>query len=65
MLWPIPLVVLGEAETQLRKITEQDSWLQESLEQESFADLGDSDWFGSWGPWLQSALQTMGELFCL
>ena len=28
----------------------------------SFFDLFDSDWFGSWRPWLQSTLQTLGIL---
>ena len=27
----------------------------------SFFDLLDVDWFVSWGPWLQNALQTLGN----
>lgn len=43
----------GEVEIQLHKITEQATWLKKvmALVGSSF-ELSDSDWFGSWGPWL-------------
>ena len=42
-------------------MTEQASWLKKMTPSvASFFDLFDFDWFGSWGPWLQSALQTLG-----
>ena len=51
----------GEVETQLQKITKQATWLKTVTPSVgSFFDLLGFDWFGSWGPWLQSALQTLG-----
>ena len=56
----------GEVETQLHKITEQATWLMKvTASVRSFFELFDFDWFGSWGPWLQSALQTLGIILLI
>nr|XP_044611139.1 syncytin-A-like isoform X2 [Equus asinus]XP_044611140.1 syncytin-A-like isoform X2 [Equus asinus] len=56
----------GEVETQLHKITEQATWLMKvTASVRSFFELFDFDWFGSWGPWLQSVLQTLGIILLI
>ena len=58
MTWPnttywIWIDTSGKIETQLHKITKQASCLKKvTYLIESFFDLLDSDWFGSWGPWV-------------
>lgn len=55
----------GEVETQLHKITEQAIWLEKVTPSVgSFCDI-DIDGFGSWGPWLQSAHQTLGIILLI
>ena len=50
----------GEIETQLHKIIGQATWFKKvTASKESFFDLFDFDWFGSWRPWIQSALQIL------
>lgn len=66
MLCPTPfrgpeLALLGETESQLHKITKQATWLKKTTcSLGSFFHLFHFDCFGSWGPWLQSALQILG-----
>lgn len=52
----------GDVETQ----AEQASWLKKVIpSMGSFSDLPDSDWFGSWGTWLQSAFQILGIILLI
>ena len=68
ILWPIPPAAFGwilQGKLILSYIKSQNKllglrrWL---LHQNTALNLYDSDWFGSWGPWLQSTLQTMGSI---
>lgn len=53
--------ISGEVVTQLRKPTEQATWLQKGTPSTgSLFDLFDRSWFGSWGLWLPSTLQMLG-----
>ena len=55
-----------EVETQLHKTTEQAIWLEKvTISMGSFFGLFDFDWFESWGPWLQSTLQTLGIILLI
>ena len=56
----------AEVETQLHKATEQATWLKKvTPSMGPFFDLFDFDWFGSWRPQLQSALQTLGIILLI
>ena len=56
----------GKVETHLHSITKQATWLKKVIPwMESFFDLFDFNWFGSWEPWLQSALQTLRIILLL
>lgn len=56
--WPS---ISGKVETQLNKTTEQATWFKKVTHSTgSFFDLFAFGWFGSWGPRLWSALQTLG-----
>ena len=68
ILWPIPPAAFGwilqgklilSYIKSLNKPLGLRKWL---LHQNTAFNLYDSDWFGSWGPWLQSTLQTMGSI---
>lgn len=51
----------GEIETQLHKKADQATWLKKvTSSMGALFDFFDSDWFSSWGSWLQSTLQTLG-----
>lgn len=71
MLWPNTTCYTwvnasGEVKTQLCKITEQTTWLKiVTFSAGCFFDLRDFDWFGSWGPWVWGALQTLGIIMLI
>lgn len=57
--------VSRQVQTQSPEITEQATQLKKGLLPQSFFDLLDFDWFGCWGPWLQSALQALGIILLI
>lgn len=68
ILWPIPPAAFGwilqgklvlSYIKSLNKPLGLRKWL---LHQNTAFNLYDSDWFGSWGPWLQSTLQATGSI---
>jgi len=70
VLWSVPLttprfILLGKLKLSYVKITEKATSLKKKkkkwlLQWRSFSELFDFDWFGSCGPWIQNALQTLG-----
>ena len=56
----------GEVETQLHKVTEQATWFKNfTPSADSSSDLLDLSCFGSWGPCLQGALQSLGIILLI
>lgn len=56
----------GEVETQLHEVTEQATWFKKVTPSAgSSSDLLDLSCFGSWGPCLQSARQSLGIILLI
>ena len=50
----------GIVETQIQEISKQATWLKKvDASSGAFFNLLDTNWFGSWGPWLSSTLSLL------
>lgn len=56
------LILLGKMKISDIKIPEKTTSIKKVTPSMEVFELFDFDWFGSWGPWIQNALQTLGMI---